>query len=700
MHELEFQEFRKDFIEDVRSMSNATGDGYTATFAAEAADQLIESEVLMDYLPSFYTDVWKRKKLRVDGYTYNEFDHTMNLILAHCDASKDRWTLTKTMATHDFGELQTFLAASLQSDLYQEIEASTPCADLVDLLRAERENIRKYRFFVLTDGNVSTTIKSLDQESYEGIPIEKNIWDLHRIFRVATSAQGHEPIEIDFTAYVPNGLSCIEASSAATTEFRSYLGVIPGTVLADIYDEYQSRLLEGNVRSFLSTKVAVNKKIRSTILTAPEKFFAFNNGISATATDVQFTQTPQGRFISRVRDFQIINGGQTTASISNARYRDHADISHIYVQMKLTKIDAADAEASDNLIRDISRSSNSQNKVTDADFFASHPFHRRMEQLSKKTYAPAANGAQYETLWFYERARGSYDQAQMRLTKAQKKKFQLQHPKDQRIRKTDLAKVVNAWWGHPDIVSKGAQTNFNAFAQTIDDMWQKNEAQFNARWFQKMVALILMFRRLEKAIPKQPWYQNGYRANIICYTLALFHQSVKKKCKGHELDLVKIWSEQDLSASLLSALLATAEMVAAALTDASRPVQNVTQWCKRSACWTRVQKIDLPFSLDMAENLISGGEEAGERKFARKTQHMDEGIEAQKAVLAYPKPMWKKLHIYLIGRHLLTNATDSRALAMAEKIPIKLPNSFQCHRLLELLREAEEDGFQKELSET
>ena len=163
-----------------------------------------------------------------------------------------------------------------------------------------------------------------------------------------------------------------------------------------------------------------------------------------------------------------------------------------------------------------------RNKVSDADFFASHPFHRRMEQISRHLFAPASEGAQYETKWFYERARGQYLQEQMRLTPAKKKQFELQHPKNKVIKKTDLAKVQNTWRGFPQIVSKGAQTNFNSFAEYIDEQWNTNEEQFNERYFQTTAALILLFQYLEKTIPEQPWYEGGYRANIIYYTCLLY----------------------------------------------------------------------------------------------------------------------------------------------------------------------------------
>ena len=331
---------------------------------------------------------------------------------------------------------------------------------------------------------------------------------------------------------------------ASTDDFHSYLCVIPGKILADIYDEYGSALLEGNVRSFLSTKVAVNKKIRETILSKPDRFFAFNNGISATALNVELADTPQGRFVTKVKDFQIINGGQTTASLSNARFRDKADLSSIFVQMKLTEIDETDADKSTELIRNISKSSNSQNKVSDADFFATSPFHIRMEQFSRRMFANASDGSQYETHWFYERARGQYLQAQMRLTPAKKKQFQMQNPKNQLITKTDLAKVMVTWRGRPDIVSRGAQTCFMWFANITDAAWEEDNEQFNEKYYQEAVALTIMHRYLEKAIPMQHWYESGYRANVITYSIASLHHLLSKQKAGLKLDLAMIWIRQ------------------------------------------------------------------------------------------------------------------------------------------------------------
>lgn len=685
-------EFKKDFIESIKTAAAVTGEGSCASFADNMAQYLIDAEVLADFAPSFYTGKNGRYNYRVDGYAFDEFDNTMNLIIADFDGNDLERRLTGTSANKNFGLLLKFLDAALTTDLYQEIEMSTPCADLVDLLRYNKKNIRKYRLIIFTDTDMSAAIKNIEIEDYNGIPVEGQIWDIDRLFRVCCSEQGRQIIEIDFKEYCGEGIPCIEASSASTEQYSSYLGVIPGTVLADIYDKFGSKLLEGNVRSFLSTKVAVNKKIRGTILNNPEMFFAFNNGISATAMDVQIEDSDNGRFITFVRDFQIINGGQTTASISNARYKDKADLSSIFVQMKLTSIDETTPEESDELIINISRSSNSQNKVSDADFFASHPFHRRMEQISRHMFAPASDGAQYETKWFYERARGQYLQEQMRLTPAKKRQFELQNPKNKVIKKTDLAKVQNTWRGSPQVVSKGAQTNFNAFAEYIDEQWNLNDEQFNERYFQTTAALILMFQYLEKNITKQLWYEGGYRANIIYYTLAQFRRLLHNQYPGQDLDLMLIWNRQSVPEQVGEILIALAELVLLKITGPSRKVANVTQWCKKNDCWDEVKKISLDIPAGIEICLITIDEQKAAQKSAKKEQKVVNEIQVQTTVVNYPVDMWKKLSEFVVRNHMVT-PTDVSALTIACQMPSKIPNTYQCKRLLALLKKASAEGF-------
>ena len=690
---MDAQEFRKDFLEGVKAEAAATGEGSCASFVDSMARNLVEAEVLPDFTPSFFTSTTStRKRYRVDGYVFDDFDFTMNLVIADYDGTDDERVFGKVAAKDNLQRLGVFVDQALNTRLYKEIEISTPCADLVDLLRENKDRIRKYRFFVFTDADVSESLRTLDAMDIGGVPVECQVWDIDRMYRVCCSDLGRQNIEIDFLEYTQDGIPCLEASNASTGEYNSYLCIIPGKALADIYDRYGSQLLEGNVRSFLSTKVAVNKKIRETILRSPSMFFAYNNGVSATAMDVKIVNTPSGRKIVGAKDFQIINGGQTTASLSNTRHKDKADLAGIYVQMKLTEIDESDPDRSTELVRNISRSSNSQNKVTDADFFSTHPFHVRMEQHSRRVFAPAVAGAQYETRWFYERAKGQFLQAQMRLTPAKKKQFLLQNPKNKVITKTDLAKVRNTWNELPHFVSKGAQTNFMKFAEIIDEQWAENDTRFNERYYTETVALIILFKHLEALIPKQSWYEQGYRANIVTYSMALLHLLIRRQFKNMELDLQSIWLHQGVPEIVTKVLEQITEKVFYKITDPSRQTINVTQWCKREACWTSVKEISVQLPADFRSVLISKSEVKAAEKEAKKDQKLISGAEAQAKVLEYSAEQWRSLQTFCMQKKIIS-PEELSAIKIACQLPMKLPNPYQSQRLLGLLERAQTEGF-------
>lgn len=690
---MDVKEFQKDFLEEVKATAATDGEGSNAAFVQIVSSYLLSSEVLSDFTPAFFSGKQGSKKLRVDGYVYDEFDNTFNVAISDYTGNEDRDTVTRTYATQQFDFLLHFIEEAFGNKLYRQIEPSTPASDLIDLLRFHKERIRKFRFLLFTDGFMSDRINDITYKDFEGIPIECQIWDIDRIFRVCFSDLGRQDVEINFKDYTDGiGIPCLEASSANNDDYKSYLCIIPGKVLADIYDAYGSQLLEGNVRSFLSTKVAVNKKIRETILRIPQNFFAYNNGVSATAMDLQFEDTEHGRFITYAKDFQIINGGQTTASLSNTRHKDGADLSAIYVQMKLTEVDS-DADRATELIRNISRSSNSQNKVSDADFFATHPFHVRMEQISRRLFAPATGGAQFETKWFYERARGQYLQQQMRMTKSQKDKFVTQHPKKQVVTKTDLAKYRNSWAGLPQLVSKGAQTNFMKFAEIIDDKWSKNDAVFNEKYFKDTIALAILFKHTEWVVSHQPWFEQGYRANIVTYSIALLHKLIKSKYSGLDLDLQMIWNRQQIPDTITNELVKITKLVFESITDPNRGTINVTQWCKRDACWDAIKKIDVKFNDEFVKMLESQESVKEAEKEANKDQRFRSEVEVQAWVLNQGADYWTRLSDFIKSKRITPSPKQSTALKYAMKIPTMFPSAYQSQQLLDLLEEAKANGF-------
>jgi hypothetical protein len=694
---MDAQEFRKDFLEDIKADALATGEGSCASFVTSFANYLQDAEYLLDFTSSFFEGTGKQnRRLRVDGYTYDEFDKTMSLIIADYDISDEDRVLAKSQAGQLQNRLIYFVEDSLSTQLHREVEMSRPCSDLVDLLREKRDEIRKYQLLIFTTANISATIKVLDSPDIAGVASECQIWDIERLFQLCGSDTGRNIIEIDFKKHSENGIPCLEASGVATEDFKSYLCIIPGTLLADIYDEHGSSLLEGNVRSFLSTKVAVNKKIRTTILQQPERFFAYNNGISATAMCVEFESTPQGLFLVSAKDFQIINGGQTTASLSSARfdYRDKVNLDAIFVQMKLTVIEKTiEDEDATTLVQNISRSSNSQNKVSDADFFSTHPFHVQMERCSQRLGARGTGGLQFETKWFYERARGQYLQRQMRMTVAQKKKFLLQNPKNQLITKTDLAKVRNTWDGFPHIVSKGAQTNFTAFAQKISDAWDKDEGLlFGDKYFQESAALCLLFRYTESMIPHQLWYQQGYRANIVTYTIALLHKLIQQQFPKRDLDLMGIWLRQTIPAPVQKVLIELSERVYDKLTDRNRGVENVTQWCKREGCWDSVQAVQYTLSDDLEDCLISQDEMKTANRDARVERRIEKDADAMTRVVEITAEQWKGITDFAVSKRMVS-PEELIALRIACHLPLKVPNPVQSKKLIALLDRLYEEGF-------
>lgn len=691
---MDLEEFRQEIQKDISMecmISNGNGD--TAVFAETITKMMQTAEYLPnDFQEGFYKGVSKkrRRNMRVDGYIHDLADNSMIVFIVHY--ADTAGSMTKTLAEANFKMLSTFIEDAVGTDLYMDIEPSRSVAGLIDTLRDERENIQKYTFILLTNAKRSSKLQKLDSFEVDGKLAECQVWDIERIFEIYNSMQNREPIEIDFEKYLSHGIPCIEAKGVATETYKSYLCIIPGAALADIYDEYGSRLLEGNVRSFLSSKMAVNKKIRATILNEPAMFFAYNNGIAATAKDLKFKHTSSGKMLLEAVDFQIINGGQTTASLSNTRFKDKADLVNVYVQMKITEIGEMENEEAENLIKNISRSSNSQNKVSEADFFAMHPFHIEMETISRRILAPATEGMQYQTKWFYERARGQYIQSQMRMTPSQKKLFETQNPKKQVITKTDLAKYRFSWDGHPDIVSKGAQSNFMKFAESVSESWDHDKTQFNERYFKETVALAVLFNSLEELVSKQTWY-NSYRANIVTYTIALFHHVLKEKFKNMEFDLIQIWNVQKIPDGLIELFKKMTHDVNDFIIREDRPIVNVTQWCKNSLCWQRMREnieVNLPdniFSILRDKKTIKT-----EEKEAKKDQEFVSEMESLKKVIAIDGHIWRQVSTDAKQLHLIADEKEAAALKIAERIPTKIPQDFQAKLLLRVLDRMKENG--------
>lgn len=686
---MNLEEFRKEFLENVRATAEAEKTFLREAFVTVAAEALIEAAELSDYELCCYKGTGSRNRsLLVDAYSFDEVDGSARLLVANVNGTDEMETLTLTEANTLFARLQAFAEDALNGRLHAVLEPSSAPQGLAQTLHTQKDSITRFRCFLVTDSVLSGRIKELPEAKIGSAPVEFHIWDIARFHRIAESKLGRDELRVEFEEFCPGGIPCL-AASVDSTEYGAYLCVLPGKALASIYDRYGSRLLEGNVRSFLSTRGKVNKGIRSSILNEPTMFFAYNNGIAATATSVEVKSSAAGLRLRTASDLQIVNGGQTTASLSAARRDESAELAHIFVQMKLSVVPPEKAEA---VIPQISRFANTQNKVSDADFFANHPFHVRIEQISRRLWAPTTSGMQHETHWFYERARGQYLNEQTNLSAAEKRRFQQQNPREQVLTKTDLAKFENSWLGMPHKVSQGAQKNFLAFAEWVNSRWDADEAQFNEEFFRQAVAKAILFKDTAKLVSDSAWYEGGYRANIVTYTVAKMVDLIGKKAARNLLDLKAIWARQEISSTLQAQIALLAAEVFKVIVNPIIQFQNVTEWCKKELCWQRVAELDIPLLPEMKRELVSIEEVRSELKDAKAQQRVDAGIEAQKTVLERGAEFWKRMRVWGASKSLLTR-DESGILSVGEKLPKWIPTEAQSIRLLEIMGRLEGEGF-------
>lgn len=476
------------------------------------------------------------------------------------------------------------------NDLYTSFEKDNDTYEFAITVNQQKAQIKNVRICALTNGLVKPIpFKNITRGNAE---ISFVIWDIDRLYRCVTSGKMRETIEIDFEEKFGVTIPCIE--NGTSEKYSVYLAIISGELLAALYDEYRDRLLEKNVRSFLQVKGAVNKGIRDTLRDEPDMFLAYNNGISVTAESVDIVRDENGKpSIRRIRDMQIVNGGQTTASIFNA-HKDrkiNADLSKVFVQMKLSVITSP--EDMDEIVPRISAFANTQNKVQVADFSANDPYHRRVEELSRTIWAPAQGGMK-PVNWFYERARGQYaDMLSRETTTLRRKQFKETHPV---FTKTDLAKYENTWDQLPFQVSEGAQKNFRRFTLRLDE---RKAALPDEKYFQNLVAKAILFRRTEKLVQQQQY--GGYRANIVTYTLALLSFKTAQR-----INLERIWKEQSLSPILEAEIIKVSKIIHGIITNPPGGA-NVGEWCKKEKCWDVVKKCDYTVSDKLSSELVDVG---------------------------------------------------------------------------------------------
>lgn len=689
---MDIKEFRNGILDDVHFNASINGTSPREEFLAMYANALVEAEEFEDFEQLAYEGVGSQnKKILIDGYYYSELENCLVIIACPFTDSMDVQSLTATEAEMHFKRARAFVEESRSGFIQKYAEESSPGYGLAVDIQKRYSNVSKFKFYILTDMAMSSRIREIPGTMIGTATAEYHIWDITRLQSLYASKTGKEDIVINLKEFSERGIPCLQAGS--TDEYTAYLCTIPGSILAYLYNTYGGRLLEGNVRSFLSAKGKINKGIRNTILNEPSMFFAYNNGIAATAYAVEMEHGDGCTYITQITSLQIVNGGQTTASLAAAiiNDKDRANgLRDIYVPMKLSVVTP---EKAMELIPNIAKYANKQNKVSDADFFSNHAFHVRMEDFSRRVLAPAVMGNQYGTHWYYERTRGQYKQEQSRMTKAEQNKFLIQNPKAQMFTKTDLAKFYNIYRQLPHQVSTGAQKNFIQFAEWASAAWDKDETVFNERFFRQIVCLNILYKKADYIVKHAPWYEMGYKAQVVTYTLSYLFYQIGKECPDRVFDFRAVWTQQGVSHATEVELERIAEAMYNHLVSPDREVQNVTEWAKREACWKKAKDISIPLSEQFKKELASVTEEAEAKKSARKEQKQENSASAMIQVAEFGIDNWKALLTWGVQNRVFTPQDISFLKAAIAMETGKFPSEKQCARILQVLAKAREESY-------
>ena len=612
-----------------------------AAFARVFQRRLEDAERIANLSTEVFTCRGPRnRRLEILGYGEEDTDATLTVLTGRYFGADG--TLTLTEAKEVFARATGFLEHACDGWLESNLEDSSSEAALAAYLRREFEagKYARFRVLLITDGIMSDRLRTIESTTTAGIKTTFEIWDQRRVLESGQAETRSEDIDVDFTRWLPEGLPCLVAQRSDTS-LVSYLAIIPARVLATVFEEYGSLLLESNVRTFLSARGAVNKGIQSTLRDEPDRFLAYNNGLTTTAISVEHMPGAGETRIRSIRGWQIVNGGQTTASISHfLRQSKDRSVDGVSVQMKLVVVDPSEASS---VVNAVARYANSQNRISAADLFSTHEYHIRMEQISRRLRAPAKEGQQYTTGWYYERARGQWENDRNgRRSASEQRTFELEYPKSQRLTKTDWARNAYCWQRKPHLVSRGAQSVFADFAESIDKEWQRDDSQFGDGHFRRQVALAIVYEQVRGAVLREDWYRSspGYLANIVAYSIAKFVHELERQHAGAVYDLEGVWTRQTLGSSSIEVLTMIAREAQAHLTDESRPQANVTQWAKQQACWDRFSKIAFDLDPAVTGDLLDAGEAKSRVADEKKERALDSAFEAIERVLAVDKLTW------------------------------------------------------------
>jgi hypothetical protein len=509
--------------------------------------------------------------LRLTGFAVSEDADQIDLFVSIYAGLDDVTPIPDTETKRAAEQCLHFLAECAKGKLAGRIGETEDAYRLALTIQECYANLDQIRIYVITDRQAKA--KNFKDREVSGKTIKLEVVDIERLHRHWSEGKPRDELVINFSDLSGGAIPCVYIPGEMT-EYDYALTVFPGEVLRSAYDKYGARLLEANVRSYLSTTGKVNRGIRDTLKANPERFMAYNNGIVVVADHAEFGKTEDGGpGILWLRGMQIVNGGQTTASLYFCKKKNpDIDLRRVRVPAKIIILRSTDAEAEEDLIVDISRFANSQNKVRDSDLSANRPFHVELEKLAMTTYCPDGVGR-----WFYERAAGSYNVMLARegSTAAKLRILRETVPTSRKVTKTELAKYLNVWSQRPDLAGHGWEKNFGKFQEQVEAMGLPNVVMYK-----QTIAKAIIFRRAQALV--RPMFK-AFQANVTSYLVALLANRLEDR-----FDLEKVWQQQDISPKLRQ-LMQTWAVTVHEVLHSTADGRMVSEWAKKLECWEAVR---------------------------------------------------------------------------------------------------------------
>lgn len=566
---MNLKEFAQDFINNVKIAVEMGEKDYDLELASDILEYVTDSgEINAPELCYF-----QKTRSRITAYDYNDEAESLDLFyLIKSDTLVGK--VNNNKVEQGFNYLQSFYRETMNGSLLrgQNVTVNDEISEVISLIQSSKGKISQLRLYVITDGLTDpTAIPSAVEDEEQNIIFEYNVWDMQRIYQQHNLRAGKEKIEIDFPTNYNTEIQCLKMSEE-NSFIDAYLAIISGEILAKIYKRYQQALLEKNVRTFLQFKGKVNKGIRRTIREEPDMFFSYNNGISTTASQIEIKEKGRSLFITRLYNWQIVNGGQTTASIAAALSDKDVDLSRVFIPMKVSVIRQQENET--EMVKKISTFANSQTAIRNSDFSANENYLVDLERFSRTEWIP--NGTNRPICkWYFERTRGQYLDQMAQLSGFNEKTFRIEYPKHNRITKTDLAKYESAWNQRPFEVCRGAEMNYNLFIAEIN----RDRPTITALYYKHMVAKCILFNEIDECVKSRKL--GGHKSKMNAYILSSLSFLSDKM-----LNLSYIWEHQIAQKEVHEKIEELIDPVWNILTEG---LKTSGDWAKRSECWSKLK---------------------------------------------------------------------------------------------------------------